>query len=296
MDLGAGLSIAIPTYNRRESVVSLVEAIKCQLLPEDELIVVDDGSSDGTAAALEAVPQVKLVRHAKNQGMVRTWNNCLESATREWICLIHDDDALGTHALESIRRACAIINEPGLIEHAPNGSEDTPFRCRVQDPGTWAVLHSALIPSGATVHRSVIDAVGMFDERFTYSADIEYFARICARYTSVVIESPDVIKYNFHQDNYQYRTWRQPDFFAQLEEILKLVVGYARLPDQEAQQYFRTEMANYLRYILHSSARNRDRIALRKAGSMLLQIPGIDYRWRIKARVASMLGWCPRLG
>ena len=296
MDLGAGLSIAIPTYNRRESVVSLVEAIKCQLLPEDELIVVDDGSSDGTAAALEAVPQVKLVRHAKNQGMVRTWNNCLESATREWICVIHDDDALGMRGLEAIRRACSIINEPGLIEHAPNGSEDTPFRCRVQDPGAWAVLHSALIPSGATVHRSVIDAVGMFDERFTYSGDIEYFARICARYTSVVIESPDVIKYNFHQDNYQYRTWRQPDFFAQLEEILKLVVGYARLPDQEAQQYFRTEMSNYLRYILHCSARNRDRIALRKAGSMLLQIPGIGYRWRIKARVASMLGWCPRLG
>ena len=38
-----GLSIAIPTYDRRESVVSLVEAIKCQLLPkDDELIVVDD--------------------------------------------------------------------------------------------------------------------------------------------------------------------------------------------------------------------------------------------------------------
>jgi hypothetical protein len=112
----------------------------------------------------------------------------------------------------------------------------------------------------------------------------------------VVIESPDVIKYNFHQNNYQYSTWRQPDFFAQLEEILKLVVGYARLPDQEAQQYFQKEMTNYLRYILHWSARNRDRIALRKAGSVLLQIPGIDYRWRIKARVASVLGWCPRLG
>ena len=292
----AGLSIAIPTYDRRESVLSLVEAIKCQLLPEDELIVVDDGSSDGTAAALEAIPQVKLVRHITNQGMVRTWNKCLESASREWICLIHDDDALGMRGLEAIRRACSMINGPGLIEHAPNGSEETPFRCRVQDPGAWAVLHSALIPSGATVHRSVIDAVGMFDERFTYSTDIEYFARICTRYTSVVIESPDVIKYNFHQNNYQYRTWRQPDFFSQLEEILKLVVGYAGLPDQEAQQYFRTEMTNYLRHILHCSARNRDRIALRKAGSVLLQIPGIGYRWRIKARVASVLGWCPRLG
>lgn len=296
MDGGAGLSIAIPTYDRRESVVSLVEAIKCQLLPEDELIVVDDGSSDGTAAALETTPQVKLVRHTKNQGMVRTWNNCLESATREWICLIHDDDAPGTHALEAIRRACSIINEPGLIEHAPNGSEDTPFRCRVLEPGARAVLHSALIPSGATVHRSVIDTVGMFDERFTYSTDIEYFARICTRYKSVVIESPDVIKYNFHQSNYQYRTWRQPDFFAQLEEILKLKVGYARLPDQEAQQYFRDTMTNYVLYVLRTSARNRDRIALRKAGSVLLQIPGIDYRWRIKARVASVLGWCPRLG
>jgi glycosyltransferase involved in cell wall biosynthesis len=292
----AGLSIAIPTYDRRASVVCLVEAIKCQLLPEDELIVVDDGSSDGTAAALEAVPQVKLVRHTKNQGMVRTWNNCLEAATREWICLIHDDDSLGAHALEAIRRACSIINEPGLIEHAPNGSEDTPFRCRVLEPGARAVLHSALIPSGATVHRSVIDTVGMFDERFTYSTDIEYFARICTRYKSVVIESPDVIKYNFHQSNYQYRTWRQPDFFAQLEEILKLKVGYARLPDQEAQQYFRDTMTNYVLYVLRTSARNRDRIALRKAGSVLLQIPGIDYRWRIKARVASVLGWCPRLG
>jgi glycosyltransferase involved in cell wall biosynthesis len=292
----AGLSIAIPTYNRRESVVPLVEAIKCQLLPEDELIVIDDGSSDGTAAALEAIQQVKLTRNTKNQGMVRTWNGCLQSATREWICLIHDDDAVGTHALGAIRRACSIINEPGLIEHARNGLVDSRFRCRILDPGPWAVLHSALVPSGATIHRSVVDKVGMFDERFSYSADIEYFARICARYKSVVIESPDVIKYNLHQNNYQYRTWKQPDFFVQLEEILRLVVDYADLTEQEAQQCFRTQMTSYVMYILRTSARNHDRMAIRKASSVLLQMPGINYRSRIKAQVASVLGWCPRLG
>jgi glycosyltransferase involved in cell wall biosynthesis len=296
MGAGRGLSIAIPTYNRRESVVSLLEAIKCQLLPEDELLVVDDGSSDGTAAALEAMAQVQLVRQTKNQGMVRTWNKCLRSATRDWICLIHDDDVLGMHALEAIRRACSIINEPGLIEHARNGLEDSGFRCRVLDAGAWAVLHSALVPSGATVHRSVIDTVGMFDERFTYSADIEYFARICARYKSVVIESPDVVKYNLHRDNYQFTTWRQPDFFAQLEEIVRLVVDYANLPDQEAQQCFRTQMTSYVMYVLRISARNGDRIAVRKAGSELLRMPGINYRSRIKAKVASVLGWCPGLG
>jgi len=39
----SSLSIAIPTYDWRESVVSLVEAIKCQFLPKDELVLVDDG-------------------------------------------------------------------------------------------------------------------------------------------------------------------------------------------------------------------------------------------------------------
>jgi predicted benzoate:H+ symporter BenE len=60
------LTIAIPTYNRCQLVVTLVQQLLPQLLPNDELLIVDDGSQDATAETLRSIPQVKLVSNPSN--------------------------------------------------------------------------------------------------------------------------------------------------------------------------------------------------------------------------------------
>src|SRR5437870_3429831 len=94
------LTIAIPTYNRRDPVVALAQAVLDQLAPHDELLVCDDGSGDGTVEALGRLTGVRVEAGSQNQGMVRNWNACLETAKNPWVCLIHDDDRIAPAALD----------------------------------------------------------------------------------------------------------------------------------------------------------------------------------------------------
>jgi glycosyltransferase involved in cell wall biosynthesis len=98
------LTLAIPTYNRCSSVQALVKAIQAQAKEQDEIILSDDGSTDGTFEEASRIPGIRVVRHKENQGMVRNWNYCLEQARCDWICIIHDDDTLVPGGVEALRQ------------------------------------------------------------------------------------------------------------------------------------------------------------------------------------------------
>ncbi len=294
MSKGVQITLAIPTYNRREVVCSLVEAIVPQLQAGDELLVVDDGSQDSTADALRAVPQVRLLVHDTNQGMVETWNTCLVSATRDWICIVHDDDTIAPDALATIRRACSIANEPALISLNEVGTNiDSRFRYSVLEPGPWAMLHYRGVPSGLTVHREIVATLGTFDKRFTYSTDLEYFPRISAQYKTIVIESPHVLNYNQHNSNYQYKTWQQPDFLDQLQEIEQLVMHYTGLSEAITMSWKRERWIAYITHMFYHSARINDKTVLRKTSQLLRRQSGITRRLRVYANIAAVFGWVP---
>ena len=57
--------------------------------------------------------------------------------------------------------------------------------------------------------------------------DLEYFARIAARFPLVVVESPRIVEYRLHGANYQFQTWRQTDFYDQFEELQRSIISYA---------------------------------------------------------------------
>lgn len=282
------LTIAIPTYNRCQSVMALVQQLLPQLRPGDELLVVDDGSQDNTVDVLQQFAEVKLVANPSNYGMVKTWNRCLASASQDWICVIHDDDRIAPHALETIRRACTLMGEPALIAHRSVDSQlDQAFRYRLAEPGAWAALNTTTTPSGVTVHRAIVEAIGGFNEQFTYSCDLEYFARICARYPSLVIESPELLYYNQHDQNYQYKTWSQADFWSQLETIEHTILGYADL-HEKADQYFRDRMSSYAQHMLKNAAKAEDKTLLRHVGFMLWKQAYLGRRVRLSATIAAL--------
>lgn len=294
MDKYIPLTVAIPTYKRCKDVVSLVGAILPQLHEEDELLVVDDGSQDETAQCLESIKRIRLISNLSNQGMVKTWNKCLTSASNEWICFVHDDDTIAPEALKTIRKACSLISEPALIaHHSLDVDLDSCFRYRVVEPGAWAVQHSTLVPSGVTIHKYIIDSIGLFDEQFTYSPDIEYFARICSKFTSIRIESPHVLSFNLHNENYEYKTWCKPDFFTQLEKIEMLVGTYSGLSQDAVLRYFNYRMNQHIKHMLQYSSRADDKTLLQKVSLIIRSKPYLWRRNRVNTQVAALLNWSP---
>jgi len=290
------ISIAIPSYNRRSALESLLTATVGQLEEHDELIVVDDGSTDDSAREVLKFERCRLIRHEVNQGMVSAWNACLKAASRDWICIVHNDDRIVPGALEAIRAAARLAPEAGLIAHRHAPSEAGGWCAEVWQAGADAVLNSSLIPSGAAVHRSVVEALGVFDERFAYSTDIEYFARVTARFDMVVIRSPQVVEYRLHDDNYQYATWRKPDFFEQLRRIEDAVMQHTGVTDERREYWRNSRWTGYLSYMFKTTSRLGDRRLLRKIAQELVTRPNVGRRLRVQALIANQTGWSPNLG
>jgi glycosyltransferase involved in cell wall biosynthesis len=289
------ISISIPTYKRCKSVVSLVNSIIPQMMDEDDLLVVDDGSQDDTSEILHQMDRVRLISNPSNEGMLKTWNKCLTSASNDWICIIHDDDTVSVDALENIRKATELVKKPAIVGHIyDEDSRDNEFRYKIVEPSSWAALHPFPIPSGVTIHRSIVEEIGVFDERFQYSADIEYFSRICAKFTSIVIENPRIVSFNLHSENYEYKTWGKVDFLTQLEEIEKCLIEYSGIEGKEAIDYFHNKMNAYVGYIMDNAYKSDDKFLLRKFCSEAKKRKYLNKRNLRSARIASILNWIPK--
>jgi len=292
------LTIAIPAYNRRSSVQILLKSICDQARREDEVIVSDDGSTDGTSEQSRMMPSVRVIRHDTNQGMVANWNTCLRTATRDWICIVHDDDRLVSGALAALRCACALAKGPALIVHQYAGDQfDDVFRCHYSAPSSWTVLNCPTIPSGAVVHRTIIDRLGLFDARFEYSSDLEYFARIAARFPLIVVESPRIVEYRLHGANYQFQTWRQTNFYDQFEELQRSIISYAGIQDEKLKlDILNKRMVSNLLYMLNLADRVGDRRLVRQVARYCQRFRSrLTVRQTVTTYIAAITGRYPRL-
>jgi glycosyltransferase involved in cell wall biosynthesis len=111
-----GISVIMPAYQAREFIGEAIESILGQTFRNFELIVSDDGSSDGTAEIAEAYaardPRVRLLRQA-HCGVSAAGNACLEAARFDWVARMDADDVSLPHRLE--RLAAASAREPEVV-------------------------------------------------------------------------------------------------------------------------------------------------------------------------------------
>lgn len=92
-DLFMKISALIPTYNRRKFVPRAIQSILAQTVPVDEIIVVDDGSTDGTAEEVECRfgDRVRVVRQT-NQGVSGARRRAILEAKGDWVAFLDSDD------------------------------------------------------------------------------------------------------------------------------------------------------------------------------------------------------------
>ncbi|UVC11660.1 glycosyltransferase family 2 protein [Rhizobium sp. TH2] len=88
------VSIVIPCYNRKDMVTTAVGSALAQTMKSIEVIVVDDGSTDGAASSLEAIgdARVRVIRLAQNSGGAHARNVGIEAATGKYVALLDSDD------------------------------------------------------------------------------------------------------------------------------------------------------------------------------------------------------------
>lgn len=208
------ISVVIPTYNRSEVLVRALRSVLAQTRPADEVIVVDDGSTDDTRGRLaREFPEITYI-HQENQGVSAARNNAIVRARGNWIALLDSDDEWLPAKLE--RQLETVTPDPdAVLCHTNeiwirNGRRVNPGR-RHEKAGGWIFQRClplcAISPSAALIKRSLFDEVGLFDEGMPVCEDYDMWLRVCSRHAVHYVDEPLVVKYGGHDDQLSRRYW-----------------------------------------------------------------------------------------
>ncbi len=106
------ISLIMPTYNRRATIARAVASVLAQTYADWELVVVDDGSTDGTESVVRALGdrRVRFVRDEQNRGVTAAKNRGVDEARGDFIGVLDSDDELVPTALETLLGALHTIS------------------------------------------------------------------------------------------------------------------------------------------------------------------------------------------
>jgi glycosyltransferase involved in cell wall biosynthesis len=201
------LSVVIPTYNRRGTLHRCLASVYAQTAPVDEVIVVDDGSTDGTAQWLsEAFPEAKLIRQ-DNQGVSAARNAGIRSAHSEWIALLDSDDcwlpekiAKQMEALRQNRSYLICHTEEKWIYRGKSKNVPSHYLKKGGAMFQHCLARCAISPSTVLIRRSLFDEVGNFDESFLICEDYELWLRITAKHPVLLVNEALIEKHGGNPD------------------------------------------------------------------------------------------------
>jgi glycosyltransferase involved in cell wall biosynthesis len=196
------VSIIIPTYNRAALVQEAVASVLAQTWRDFEVLVVDDGSTDDTAAALAPwASRIRLLRRSCRGGVSAARNTGINAARGEWLAFLDSDDLWRP---EKLARQMAYLAEHPELRWCQ--TEETWVRrgIRVNQPLTHRKIGGQIFfpslgrclvsPSAVILHRRLLEQHGGFDEDLPAAEDYDLWLRLSWRYAAGLVPEPLVIK------------------------------------------------------------------------------------------------------
>lgn len=184
------ISICIPTYNRERFLNEAIVSALIQDYPQFEVLVVDDGSTDGTEAMVRACtdPRLRYVRQ-NNGGRPAARNRCVREAKGEFILWLDSDDLLLDGVLRDYARALRQTPDVDVLYGDLESVNERLQHMRIERYKDWyrtpelllaaMVFWNELPNPGTMVRRHCFETFGLFTEGFVRAQDYEWFTRIC---------------------------------------------------------------------------------------------------------------------
>lgn len=183
------VTIIIPTYNRAGLVEQAIDSVLEQDYPSLELLVLDDGSTDGTPDILAEYEQrqderFRWSRH-DNVGQARTLNRGFQLARGELVGYLSSDDLFLPGAITRLAGTLSDDPEAVLAYPAFHVIDGAGAVLNTQVPPEYTAaeslrLHSCIVNVGAIFRRSVTERIGGWDPSFIYLADFDFCIRASA--------------------------------------------------------------------------------------------------------------------
>jgi glycosyltransferase involved in cell wall biosynthesis len=225
---GPAVSVVIPTRDRAPLLARALGSVFAQTRPPEEVVVVDDGSRDGTAEMLRArFPEVRAIEQ-QPLGVSAARNRGVAACTGEWIAFLDSDDEWRPEKLA--RQLAALAAEPDYrLCHTDEawlrrGRPVNPRRVHAK-AGGWifqkCLPRCVISPSAALVERSLLAELGGFDESLPACEDYDLWLRVCARHPVLFVAAPLTVKHGGHDDQLSRAHWGMDRFrIRALEKVL----------------------------------------------------------------------------
>ena len=189
------VTAVIPTYNRQHTICRAIESVLKQTRPVDELIVVDDGSTDGTRDLVAGFGKDVRYFFQENRGVSAARNLGVANAQSEWIAFLDSDDEW---LPEKIKRQCeALQSHPDAAlcysSYRVVNIHGTEFllRCTPVESLWPAIrLRNPFPPSVVMVQKSAFQQAGGFSEHLRGGEDWDLFIRLAAQFKLVSVDEP----------------------------------------------------------------------------------------------------------
>jgi glycosyltransferase involved in cell wall biosynthesis len=223
------VSLYIPCYNVAQYLTECLDAVFRQTYPIDEVLVIDDASTDETAAIARRYP-VRIITHPQNRGLAAVRNTAFHKARNEFVASVDADCAPQS---EWLGKCLERFDEESIA--GVSGKRVDRYTCGFGnawrtahmsfDLGPKQLINPPFIGAGHTVYRrSVVEKAGMFNEQFRRAyEDVDLSQRIM-KLGYIVVYEPSAVIEHLRVDTvkssletmwrYQYHALASPDTLA----------------------------------------------------------------------------------
>ena len=201
------ISVIIPTFNRKKTLERAIQSVMNQSLSPFEILIIDDGSNDGTEEWIkENFQNIKYI-YQNNHGVSSARNIGIENAYGEWVAFLDSDDEwLPNKLYEQVK---AIESNPEMkFFHTNeiwirNGVRVNQMKKHKKYGGyifEKCLDICKISPSSVLIQKEVFDNIGIFDESLRVCEDYDLWLRITSKYPVVFLDIPLIYKYGGHAD------------------------------------------------------------------------------------------------
>ena len=246
----------MPTYNRAYIIERAIKSIQVQTVPDWELIVIDDGSTDDTRQIVEKIndPRIRHYSNEKNEGVVYSRNRALELVRGDWTAYLDSDDELLPDYIEVVfthlkkhkniefilprgNRLIELYKDGKLVAVKDETKEEYPATVNAQD-----IVHRKVhgMMPGFMHSRRVVEEGIRFDLKAFGSEDWELMLTLCEKYPNGFLYVPEIL-FTYHMrfggdgivSNHDYDKWAPLfEYIYQKHKNDTLMQGQTWYPDR----------------------------------------------------------------
>ena len=261
------VSIIIPTHNRKAFVMEAIVSVLAQTYEDFELIVVDDGSVDGTGEALKRYEESLHYLYQANQGVSVARNNGLALAQGEFIAFLDSDDlwlpkklAIQVAFMDQHPEAQICYTDELWVRR---GVRVNPKKRHAKYSGEiypHCLPLCIISPSSAIMRRGLFEQIGTFDPGLPVCEDYDLWLRVAARFPVFFIPQRLIVKRGGHPDQLSRQEWGNDRYrvmaLAKILELGVLTPELRMLTIQELHRKVRVLINGYLKRGKEGEAKN----------------------------------------